>query len=101
MNRASDPLSPKDPNDLRLLRWTLARERSLPETLPAPLRRAPHVHHEPARRARTAPPHLPGAGGVGPLAARVRHSPPAAPRLLRHRAGPARAGAIQECDADD
>src|ERR1700730_2450168 len=95
------PFAPRTQDDLRHLCCALDRQRLLPELLPAPLRGAPHLHGEPAHRALTAPAHLPSSGCLVPLAARLRHPPPPAPRLLRHRAGSAFALVPQGRCADD
>src|SRR4051812_13461398 len=88
-------------HDLRLLRQPLARERLLPELLPSPVRRASDVHHEPARGAQGPSARLSGAGPLLPFAARLRHPPPAAPRLLRHGARSALAAILLQRAADD
>src|ERR1700730_8120518 len=93
---------PKRTSDaLRHLGYALDRQRRMPELLPAPLRGPPHVLRGPAHRARPTPAHLPGAGCLVPLAARLCHPAPSAPRLLGHRAGSAFALVPQGRGADD
>src|SRR3954468_9715729 len=95
------PTFPRTPNDLRDLRSALDRQRLLPELLPAPVRRPSHVHDGSAYRAPAAPAHLPGAGPLVFVAPRLRHPPPAAPRLLGHRSRSALALELPQCNADD
>src|SRR3989442_2635989 len=95
---------PPKHGDRDLLHRALDHRGLLPVILPPPLRLAPHVHHDAAHRADVPPPHLPGAGLLVPLAARLRDPPPRAPRLQRHGAGPARPGLLRQRaqhDVDD
>src|SRR4051812_45005920 len=89
------------PHVVRLLCRALDRERFLSELLPAPLRRAPHVHHVAADRAGAALPPLPRAGPVVPVAPRLRDPPPAAPRILRHGTRSTLAVLLPRCVPDD
>src|SRR5438445_8567490 len=94
-------LDPGIPDDLLAIRDALVRERLLPELLPPSLRRAPHVHDEPANRAGAAPAHLSRAGPILSLSARVRDPSSAASRVLRYGTRSALAVELPQCAADD
>src|SRR5439155_7809668 len=86
---------------LRVFPGTLARQRIFPELVPAPVRRAPDVHDEAADGAWASSDHLPGAGRLVSIAARLRDPAPAASCLFRYRACPSRTPVLPQRPADD
>ena len=75
--------------------------RLLPDVLPAPLRRAPHVHDEQGLGALLPPAHVRRAGRSLPEPARLRDPASRAPRVQRHAEGPALAAHLPERVHDD
>src|SRR6266478_2241295 len=89
------------PNAVRVLLGALARERVLSKLFPPPVCRAQDVNHETGRGAPSAPARVPRAGPLLSVAPRVRHPPPATPRVLRHGARPALPALLPRRAADD